>query len=207
MVSVLTAEQRLNGAAAVLVADDQRGTVLVEDVSLTSCAQRRDDQVKVAALPGEPVLGATPLSRLLVRLATEDVVLDEVVQAPAQERPRYSEALLELVGRRALNSTRHPGMCGAGPKVLLADELSLGLAPLVVCRLLKAVKDATARGVGVIIVEQHARLALDYADRAYVMDRGRIVREGSAVAILADIAQIEATYLGGPTTAADPTGP
>ncbi len=63
------------------------------------------------------------------------------------------------------------------PKLILADELSLGLAPLMVRRLLEALSDATKRGVGVMLVEQHPRTALAWAHRAYVMRRGRIELE------------------------------
>jgi branched-chain amino acid transport system ATP-binding protein len=67
-----------------------------------------------------------------------------------------------------------------GPEVLLADELSLGLAPLVVRRLMQAVLDAANRGLGALIVEQHAHQALRVASRVYVMRRGAIVHTGSA---------------------------
>jgi ABC-type branched-subunit amino acid transport system ATPase component len=60
------------------------------------------------------------------------------------------------------------------PKLILADELSLGLAPLIVRRLLEALSTAARRGVGVLLVEQHPRTALAWAHRAYVMRRGRI---------------------------------
>lgn len=67
------------------------------------------------------------------------------------------------------------------PKLLLADELSLGLAPLVVKRLLRAVRQvADEDGVGVLIVEQHVNQALRFADRVYAMRRGEIVLAGSA---------------------------
>ena len=61
------------------------------------------------------------------------------------------------------------------PRVLLADELSLGLAPLVVDRLLQAVRAAAdGQRTSALIVEQHARKAIKYADRIYLMNRGRI---------------------------------
>jgi branched-chain amino acid transport system ATP-binding protein len=66
------------------------------------------------------------------------------------------------------------------PRLLLADELSLGLAPLVVARLLRAVREAADEdGVGVLLVEQHVKQALRIADRVHVMRRGRIVLQGS----------------------------
>lgn len=82
------------------------------------------------------------------------------------------------------------------PKLLLADELSLGLAPLVVTRLLEAVRVAAdERGAGALIVEQHARKALKYSDRVYVMQRGRIVSSLSAERATENITELESAYL------------
>lgn len=86
------------------------------------------------------------------------------------------------------------------PKVLVADELSLGLAPVIVTRLLEALIEARSRGVGVLLVEQHAELALDVGDYAYLMDRGSVVMEGTAIAMKARLAEIERTYLAGPSS-------
>jgi ABC-type branched-subunit amino acid transport system ATPase component len=65
------------------------------------------------------------------------------------------------------------------PSILLVDELSLGLAPQVVARLLRTVRDAADEGVAVLLVEQHVRQALGIADHAYVMRRGSIVEHGT----------------------------
>jgi branched-chain amino acid transport system ATP-binding protein len=81
------------------------------------------------------------------------------------------------------------------PKVLLADELSLGLAPLVVERLSQAIRDAAASGVGILVVEQQARTALLLSHRAYVLRHGDIVIEGSAAELRERIDEIEARYL------------
>jgi len=82
------------------------------------------------------------------------------------------------------------------PRILLADELSLGLAPLVVQRLLGAVRDAAVRDeCGVLLVEQHVRKALQYADRVYVLARGRLRLSVSAAEAQARIGEIEQTYL------------
>jgi branched-chain amino acid transport system ATP-binding protein len=85
---------------------------------------------------------------------------------------------------------------GRDPSVMLLDELSLGLAPIVVRRLLDAVRTAsTERGVGVLLVEQHVRQALEVADHVYVMQRGRIALSGPATDIGGQLSEIEAAYL------------
>jgi branched-chain amino acid transport system ATP-binding protein len=82
------------------------------------------------------------------------------------------------------------------PRLLLADELSLGLAPLIVDRLLQAVRAAaTDRDMAVLLVEQHARKALRYADRVYVMRRGRIEMALTADEARRRILEIENVYL------------
>jgi branched-chain amino acid transport system ATP-binding protein len=84
------------------------------------------------------------------------------------------------------------------PKLLLADELSLGLAPMIVDRLLSAVRDAARdQGIGALIVEQHARKALKYSDRMYLMSRGRIRMEMSSAEALERLDEIEEAYLAG----------
>ena len=82
------------------------------------------------------------------------------------------------------------------PRVLLADELSMGLAPLVVKRLLEAVvRAAKEMGTAVLLVEQHVRKALEHCDRAYVMHRGHIALTGSTAELLSQITDIEDHYL------------
>jgi branched-chain amino acid transport system ATP-binding protein len=79
------------------------------------------------------------------------------------------------------------------PRVLLADELSLGLAPMIVTRLLRAVRTAAdERGLGVLLVEQHVAQAVRYADRVIVMRRGSVVLSGLPSEV-GD--QIESAYL------------
>ena len=81
------------------------------------------------------------------------------------------------------------------PRLFLADELSLGLAPLAVERLLTATRKAADEGVAVLLVEQHVRSALSVADRIYVMRRGRIVLEGAAADLASRTDEIEMAYL------------
>jgi branched-chain amino acid transport system ATP-binding protein len=83
----------------------------------------------------------------------------------------------------------------ANPKVLLADELSLGLAPLVVRRLLTAVRELADSGCAVILVEQQIRLVLGIADRGYVLRHGRVELSGTAAELKRKSRQIEQSYL------------
>jgi branched-chain amino acid transport system ATP-binding protein len=78
---------------------------------------------------------------------------------------------------------------------LIADELSLGLAPLIVQRLFGALDDARRRGVGVLMIEQHAAKALAVADRGYVLNRGAVVHAGTAAELRGRMADIEGAYL------------
>ena len=92
----------------------------------------------------------------------------------------------------------------ARPRLLLVDELSLGLAPMMVARLLTALGEAAADGMSVLLVEQHARQALEVAARAYVLLRGAIELEGTGADLLARLPEIERTYLGGLDVGAGP---
>lgn len=81
------------------------------------------------------------------------------------------------------------------PKVLVLDELSLGLAPMIVRRLYEVVRAVADEGIGVLIVEQHLGQALKVSDRAYVMRRGRIAMSGSSNDLRDDLARVEELYL------------
>jgi branched-chain amino acid transport system ATP-binding protein len=83
----------------------------------------------------------------------------------------------------------------ADPKLLLLDEPSLGLAATFVPRLRQIILDINHQGTGVLLVEQNANMALSIADHGYVLEMGRIVKEGSAPELLAD-ADIQEFYLG-----------
>ena len=81
------------------------------------------------------------------------------------------------------------------PGVLLLDEPSLGLAPLLVAEIFSIIEDINQEGTTLLLVEQNAKKALGVADRAYVLETGRIIREGSGVDLLSD-ASVQEAYLG-----------
>lgn len=84
----------------------------------------------------------------------------------------------------------------AEPKLLLLDEPSLGLAPLLVREIFRTIQTVNKAGVSILLVEQNARMALRIADRAYVMETGRIRTAGAAAELRRD-EQVQQAYLGG----------
>jgi len=78
------------------------------------------------------------------------------------------------------------------PKLLMLDEPSQGLAPLVVREVFRIVAEMRREGISVLLVEQNARMSLEIADHAYVLDDGRVVYSGSARELAADEARVEA---------------
>ncbi len=84
----------------------------------------------------------------------------------------------------------------AQPTVLLLDEPSMGLAPMLVAQIFTIIKEINRRGTTVLLVEQNARQALQLADRAYVLENGRVVKTAPAGDLLDD-PQVQAAYLGG----------
>ena len=82
------------------------------------------------------------------------------------------------------------------PKLLMLDEPSLGLAPLLVNRIFAVLRELKQQHVTILLVEQNARQALEIADRAYVLETGRVVKEGPAQSLVCD-EHVQKAYLGG----------
>ena len=83
----------------------------------------------------------------------------------------------------------------ARPKLLLLDEPSMGLSPIMVDKIFEVVADIHSRGTTILLVEQNASRALSLADRGYVMDSGEVTMTGEAKSLLAD-PKVRAAYLG-----------
>ncbi|MCE5322923.1 ABC transporter ATP-binding protein [bacterium] len=112
--------------------------------------------------------------------------------------PRLSERATQLAGTLSGGEQQMLAIgraLMAAPKMLLLDEPSMGLAPLVVKEIFKVIVDLRKTGTTVLIVEQNAKAALGIAKRAYVMETGRIVMEGQA-SELAKNPEIQRAYLG-----------
>lgn len=97
-------------------------------------------------------------------------------------------------GQQQMLALGHALMCA--PRYLLIDEMSLGLAPLVVKRLLTVVTDLKAQGVGILLIEQFTDLALSIADTAVILRSGKMRHGGPAAALIADKALLQKAYFG-----------
>jgi branched-chain amino acid transport system ATP-binding protein len=112
--------------------------------------------------------------------------------------PRLKERRKQLAGTLSGGEQQMLAMGRAlmgAPKLLMLDEPSLGLAPLIVADIFRIVSELKAAGVSVLLVEQNAQAALQIADRAYVMELGEFVLDGPASEVASN-ARVVASYLG-----------
>ena len=112
--------------------------------------------------------------------------------------PRLKERSSQLAGTLSGGEQQMLAMARAlmsQPRLLLLDEPSMGLAPLMVDRIFQVIRDVSEQGITILLVEQNAKLALQAADRGYVMESGSIIMEGTAAAMLDD-PRVKAAYLG-----------
>ena len=121
--------------------------------------------------------------------------MDEVFQRFPRLKERRGQLANTLSGgERAMLVLGRALM--AKPKVLLLDEPSLGLAPLIVKDVFRIIADLRKSGVAILLVEQNARAALQVSDHGYVLETGAIVLDGPSAELARD-PRVEATYLGG----------
>jgi branched-chain amino acid transport system ATP-binding protein len=112
--------------------------------------------------------------------------------------PRLKERAAQLAGTMSGGEQQMLAMARAlmsRPKVLLLDEPSMGLSPIMVEKIFEVIRDVSSRGVTMLLVEQNAKLALEAADRGYVMESGLVTMSDEAKHLLRD-PRVRAAYLG-----------
>jgi len=112
--------------------------------------------------------------------------------------PRLKERSAQLAGTLSGGEQQMLAMARAlmsEPKLLLLDEPSMGLAPIMVEKIFEVIRDVSSQGITILLVEQNAKLALQAAHRGYVMESGAITMTGAAHAMLDD-PRVQAAYLG-----------
>jgi branched-chain amino acid transport system ATP-binding protein len=175
-----------------------RGRVALAGDDLARVSPSRRARLGIAHVPeGRGIFFGLTVAEHF-RLARRSVPIDEEI---AYE---HFPLLRELRSRRAgLLSGGEQQMLAIGralarkPRLLLLDELSLGLAPVIVEGLLPVVREhAQQTGCAVLLVEQHVQLALEVADRGYVLSHGEIVVQDRAEVLRGDRALLTASYLG-----------
>jgi branched-chain amino acid transport system ATP-binding protein len=142
----------------------------------------------------------------------ENLLLGGYLQRDSKELARRVDRAYQLLPKLAERRDQHGGTLSGGeqqmlaigralvasPRLLMLDEPSMGLAPLIVAAVMDVIGDINAAGTAVLLVEQNAKAALKIAHRGYVIENGRCVLDGPAAELAADARVVEA-YLGGVT--------
>ena len=148
--------------------------------------------------------------RVFARLTVEENLAMGAFFSDAAQRAERIEHVLALFPRLKERFAQRAGTMSGGeqqmlaigralmsrPRLLLLDEPSLGLAPIIIARIFETIEQLRREGVTVFLVEQNANQALKLADRGYVLENGRILMEGSGAELLAD-PRVRDAYLGG----------
>lgn len=166
---------------------------------------RRADQIAALQLiqvpEGRQILAPLTVAENLALgafIRRDRAQIDEDLERTYQRFPRLAERRQQMAGSLSGGEQQMLAIgraLMARPKLLMLDEPSMGLAPLIVNEVFQIIQDISAEGTTILLVEQNANKALQVADYAYVLDRGQIVTEGKAADLRTDPRIVEA-YLG-----------
>ena len=174
-------------------------------------AGHRIDQAQAFSLPAQGLVmvpeGRGVFSRMTLRenllmgayTRDDKIQIDDDIDRWFSVFPRLKERQSQLAGTLSGGEQQMLAMARAlmgRPKLLLLDEPSMGLAPMVVAQIFEVIRDIAQQGVTILLVEQNVRQALAVAHRGYVMESGRIVLQDTADHLLSD-ERVREAYLGG----------
>jgi len=178
------------------------GRIVVDGVDVTQLPAHRFCAAGIAVVPEGRRLFTTMTVRENLELGSylpnARVQREESLTAALELFPALDEKLASPAGELSGGQQQMVAIARAlmaRPRLLLLDEPSLGLSPLIVADMFDAVRRINAQGVSVLLVEQNVEVALSLSDRAYVLEEGRIVAEGEPDDLLAR-PEIQRAYLG-----------
>jgi branched-chain amino acid transport system ATP-binding protein len=172
--------------------------------------ERRLDQCTPAEVVELGVIQVPEGRKLFPQMTVRDnLLLGGYTPAARAQRPQRLEQVFEIFPRLRERQTQLAGTLSggeqqmvaigrglmAGPKILMLDETSLGLAPILVEEMFRVVREINRRGVTVLLVEQNTGNALELAHRGYVLESGRVVLTGTGKELLAN-ERVREAYLG-----------
>jgi branched-chain amino acid transport system ATP-binding protein len=179
------------------------GTVIFENEDITQTASDQIVQKGIIQVPeGRKIFATLTVQENLEMGAytrRDKTEIHKATENVFQRFPRLAERQSQLGGTLSGGEQQMLAIARglmSQPRVMLLDEPSMGLAPLLVEQIFSIIQDINKQGVSILLVEQNAQMALSIADRAYVLETGTVVMEGSGQELLHNDMVIEA-YLGG----------
>ena len=179
------------------------GSIMLDDTELTKTAPNKIVKMGLAQVPeGRRVFAQQTVEENLIlgaylRKDRDGIAKD--MEEVYQLFPRLKERRAQLAGTLSGGEQQMLAMgraLMAKPSILLLDEPSMGISPLLVSEIFNIIREINDKGTTILLVEQNAKRALSIADRAYVLETGRITLEGTGEELASD-ERVQKAYLGG----------
>lgn len=178
----------------------ESGEILFDGTDLRKTEPSRIISLRLAHVPeGRHIFPQMTVEENLIMGAYMDSEgMEETMEEVYVRFPRLGERRRQLAGTLSGGEQQMLAVgraLMAKPKLILMDEPSMGLSPLLVKEIFSIIKEVNRKGITILLVEQNAKMALSIADRAYVLETGKISIEGEASALLQD-ERVKKAYLG-----------